>query len=67
MAPEPGDLAAECADCGATVEPARIACSGGPFAGAAYECACGRRWFQRWADDETPEGAAALAAARRAS
>jgi hypothetical protein len=62
-APTAAELAADCRECGARLEPARIAWSGAAFASAGYECGCGRQWVQRWADDETPEGAAALAAA----
>jgi hypothetical protein len=42
--------------------PWHIAYVGGPFASAGYKCACGSTWLIRWADDDEPEGAAALAA-----
>jgi hypothetical protein len=62
-APTPGELATPCRNCGAVMQPCHIAYSGGPFAAAGYKCGCGARWLIRWADDDVPEGRAALAAA----
>jgi len=62
-APQPADLAAECRACSAVAGPWFVIPFGAGIAAAFYRCACGRRWGQRWADDATAEGAAALAAA----
>jgi hypothetical protein len=60
--PTPGELATPCRNCGTVMLPWHIAYVGGPFASAGYKCACGSTWLIRWADDDEPEGAAALAA-----
>jgi hypothetical protein len=60
-APTPADLASDCRNCDRHLEPWRIIARSS-LATAVYACPCGRTWVQHWADDDTPEGAAALAA-----